>query len=128
MNDKYIVVNNINAGTKLSESSRFYLSDILTIIIMMLIAFLFQNFIFTPLQLIFVIYNAIVGAWMTAEVKSNPKLKRWKAMYLMIIADTSVIYALSNLSQTDRTKRILEDLNEQKNKKQYTKDNTNTYI
>ena len=34
MNDKYIVVNNINAGIKLSESSRFYLSDILTIIIM----------------------------------------------------------------------------------------------
>ena len=29
MNDKYVVVNNIKAGIKLSESSRYYVNDIM---------------------------------------------------------------------------------------------------
>lgn len=39
MNDKYVVVNNIKAGIKLSESSHYYVNDIIVMGIMAFFGF-----------------------------------------------------------------------------------------
>lgn len=114
MNDKYIVVNNLKAGVKLSESSKFYLNDILVIGIMIFFSLITSNYIYSKLQFQFVLFNAFVGIFFTTEVKSNPKMKRWKALYLIAISDTFTFFPLKNESQQKRTNRQLEELKNEK--------------
>ena len=97
MNDKYVVVNNIKAGIKLSESSRYYVNDIIVMGIMAFLALIINNSIYEKLQIPFVIFNVIVGAYMTSE-----------------ISDSFVFYPLKNQSQHKRTAKMLEELKDEK--------------
>ena len=104
MKDRYVVVNNLKSGTKISESSRFYINDILAILVMIFIAILLNNFI-----------NAFVAIYMTAEAKSNPKFKRIKALNILMVRDTTLYRPLKNISQIEKTYKILESMkNEEK--------------
>lgn len=115
MKDRYVVVNNLKSGTKISESSRFYINDILAILVMIFIAILLNNFIYDKLIVFFVIFNAFVAIYMTAESKSNPKFKRIKALNILMVRDTTLYRPLKNISQIKKTHKILESMkNEEK--------------
>ncbi len=114
MRDRYIVVNNLKTGVKLSESGKLYASDIMVVIVMVFISLLFQDFVLDRLIIPFVIFNALVGIYMTVETESNPRFKRWKSIYLLMLSDTSVFYSLNNTSQRIKTKKIMEELNSEK--------------
>lgn len=114
MKDKYIVVNNLKSGTKLSESSPLYVTDIAVVMFMALLGFVLEELVIDNLTIPFVIFNMAVGVYMTTSSRSNPGFRRWKSIYMLLLKDTSYFYSLKNISQQAKTEKLLREIKNEK--------------
>ncbi len=110
---KYILVKSIKSETQVSSKAGFYITDLMTVGMFFMSTFLLKDFILPELQIVFGIFNILVGLYLTAPSKTNKGKKNWQSIYIFLIANREFYYPLKNNSMIKKINTMLDKINEE---------------
>lgn len=111
MNNRYIVVKKLKNGSKMNQNSKFYVQDILFIVVMVFLGFMFENLVYDKLFIPFMIFNLVVGIMLVFPSKTNPGKKNYQAVHLAFISTQDFFSPVKNLGQKEKNRISAERLN-----------------
>ena len=90
----YIMLKELNAPFRISK--HIYAIDLGILVGFLLAGMILQNLVFTNIQWVFFIFNALVGLFMTAPSFANPQKRNIQAIFIMLrrVQNKRVYYAL----------------------------------
>lgn len=108
--NQYLVVKTLKSGVKLSAKSKLYFNDIIFVLVCIFIGFNLEDYIYNPLFIPFMIFIVVFAVTLVSPSKFNPGKKYYQSIYLYFISVTSLYKPIKNLSQKERTAKLVEEL------------------
>ena len=110
------VVQELRSETKVYKG--IMLQDFFFIIIYMMAAYVLREMVSPSLRVLYMIFSALTGLYLTSKSRSNPGRRQYEALLLFITKDRAVYRPVINYSlATERQKKELE--NEKQKSKRY---------